>query len=138
MDKLKWAFTDNMICAGYEQGGKDSCQGDSGGPFICLENDKPVITGVVSFGFKCAFPGFPGVYARVTKYLPWIKSNMETGTPAPPPAPTCDVSAGAKKWIGDGYCDDFLNTEGCTFDGGDCCGANVKKDYCQVCECKQK
>merc|ERR1712012_810155 len=50
MDKLKWAFTDNMICAGYEQGGKDSCQGDSGGPFICLENDKPVITGVVSFG----------------------------------------------------------------------------------------
>ena len=24
--------------------------------------------------------------------------------------------------IGDGFCDDELNTEECNFDGGDCCG----------------
>ena len=28
-------------------------------------------------------------------------------------------------WVGDGFCDDVTNTESCTYDGGDCCGANV-------------
>ena len=66
-----------MICAGLEEGGKDSCQGDSGGPLVCMQGDnKPVITGVVSFGIGCAFPGFPGVYSKVTSHLSWIKRHM--------------------------------------------------------------
>ena len=69
-------ITDSMICAGFPQGGKDSCQGDSGGPFICNENGQAIITGVVSWGAGCASPNAPGVYARVTKVLDWIKSNM--------------------------------------------------------------
>ena len=28
-------IADSMICAGEEEGGKDSCQGDSGGPLVC-------------------------------------------------------------------------------------------------------
>ena len=71
------SITDAMICAGYAEGGKDSCQGDSGGPFVCLNNDnKALLTGIVSFGSGCAYAGYYGVYARVTKILGWIQSNL--------------------------------------------------------------
>ena len=38
-------------------------------------------------------------------------------------------------WKGDGYCDDGNNHQGCEWDGGDCCGKEVAKDYCTACEC---
>ena len=38
-------------------------------------------------------------------------------------------------YIGDGYCDDDNNIEGCQFDGGDCCGEDVFTDYCWQCIC---
>ena len=69
-------ITDSMICAGYSQGGKDACQGDSGGPFVCLNGTSAILTGIVSWGVGCARPGYYGVYARVTKILDWIKTNM--------------------------------------------------------------
>ena len=37
--------------------------------------------------------------------------------------------------LGNGYCNDWVNTAACDFDKGDCCGDNVKTDYCTVCEC---
>ncbi|XP_055308748.1 trypsin-7-like [Sitodiplosis mosellana] len=68
-------ITDQMICAGYDEGGKDSCQNDSGGPLsIKIENDTASLIGVVSFGNGCAKPKSPGVYARVSSIRPWIKS----------------------------------------------------------------
>ncbi|XP_003689752.1 trypsin-7-like [Apis florea] len=62
-------ITPRMICAGYVNvGGKDSCQGDSGGPLV--QHDK--LIGIVSWGFGCARPSYPGVYTRVTVLRSWI------------------------------------------------------------------
>ena len=38
-------------------------------------------------------------------------------------------------WRGDNYCDDGNNNKGCGYDGGDCCGSNSNKTYCQKCQC---
>jgi hypothetical protein len=34
------------------------------------------LNGVVSYGRECALDGYPGVYARVSYYLPWIRSKI--------------------------------------------------------------
>lgn len=71
-------ITENMVCAGEPEGGKDSCQGDSGG-FIGapLEDGRFVQLGIVSWGVGCAQPGLFGVYTRVSGYEPWIQEMME-------------------------------------------------------------
>ena len=40
-----------------------------------------------------------------------------------------------QNFIGDGYCHDQNNNEGCHFDLGDCCGNNVTTTYCIQCIC---
>ncbi|NWV23791.1 GRAA protein, partial [Origma solitaria] len=64
-------ITQNMICAGAENGGKDSCNGDSGGPLRC----NNMMSGITAFGKEKCGDG-PGVYTRLTKqYLEWIKKT---------------------------------------------------------------
>ncbi|CAN9119264.1 unnamed protein product [Alternaria alternata] len=65
------AITNNMFCAGYTTGGRDSCQGDSGGPIV---NSAKTLIGLVSWGNGCAQPNFPGVYARTAALLSFINS----------------------------------------------------------------
>eukprot|EP00092_Neocalanus_flemingeri_P002808 GFUD01003005.1.p1 GENE.GFUD01003005.1~~GFUD01003005.1.p1 ORF type:complete len:431 (+),score=120.40 GFUD01003005.1:238-1530(+) len=76
-------ITDSMICAKGE--GKDACQGDSGGPLITKEpGDYYSLIGMVSWGIGCANPLYPGVYARVTEDLDWIKENIKGTTCSTP------------------------------------------------------
>ena len=55
-----------MICAGYDEGTKDSCSGDSGGPLMVKDGRGAFMQmGVVSWGGGCATPTQYGVYSRI-------------------------------------------------------------------------
>uniref|UniRef100_A0A8C3V0T4 Coagulation factor IX n=1 Tax=Catharus ustulatus TaxID=91951 RepID=A0A8C3V0T4_CATUS len=65
----------NMFCAGFASGGRDTCEGDSGGPHTNEIEGTWFLTGITSWGEECARPGKYGVYTRVSKYVKWIKQT---------------------------------------------------------------
>lgn len=63
------------ICAGYTSGGVDTCQGDSGGPMFRRDaNNAWIQVGIVSWGYGCARPYYPGVYTQVSYFASAIAS----------------------------------------------------------------
>lgn len=66
-------ITDNMLCAGVEEGGSGTCTTDSGDPAIY----KNQLVGFVTYSYGCALPHLPTIFTRVSKYLPWILRHIE-------------------------------------------------------------
>ena len=72
-------MTDDMLCAGLMQGGKDACQGDSGGPLVAADpaqNNAQTLIGVVSWGFGCAGQDALGIYSEVSHFTNWLNQQM--------------------------------------------------------------
>ncbi|XP_063821183.1 transmembrane protease serine 9-like [Ostrinia nubilalis] len=68
-------IVEHMLCAG--KANMDSCSGDSGGPLMVNEGGRWTQVGVVSWGIGCGKGQYPGVYTRVTAFLPWIQKNSK-------------------------------------------------------------
>ncbi|XP_059098645.1 venom serine protease-like [Tigriopus californicus] len=69
---------DDTICALTP--GQDSCEGDSGGPLLERGStaDSWHQVGIVSFGpRKCGKSPLPGVYSKVSQFIPWIRSQLQ-------------------------------------------------------------
>ncbi|XP_031831789.1 proclotting enzyme [Nomia melanderi] len=67
-------IVDSFLCAGRVA--KDSCSGDSGGPLM-VNDGRWTQVGIVSWGIGCGKGQYPGVYTRVTHFLPWIYKNLK-------------------------------------------------------------
>lgn len=67
-------------------------QGDGGGGLIC----NNLVYGIVSGGFECGLPNFPGIYVDVAIYNTWIDSTISWNAgdheiiPTPTPITTTD------------------------------------------------
>lgn len=74
-----------QICAGPEDGSKDSCIGDSGGPLVAFDRQRcPFQIGIVSWGPKpCGTPRQYGVYTSVAYFRNWIEKRTSATMSGP-------------------------------------------------------
>jgi secreted trypsin-like serine protease len=70
----KVLITNQMICAGRQDGGVSACQGDSGGPMVVYNNGVAELVGVDSWAGGCGLPYKYNVYSRLTEYRGWLES----------------------------------------------------------------
>ena len=66
---------DYHLCAAAPD--NDTCEGDSGGPLV-MENERPLLVGIVNFGFGCYRENSAGIYLRIDRsnFRDWIRRAM--------------------------------------------------------------
>jgi len=72
---------ESQVCAGGIEG-QDACRGDSGSGLYIQQsvedqNTERYLIGIVSFGSRDCGNGKPGVYTRVSSFIPWILKNLK-------------------------------------------------------------
>ncbi len=81
-------ITDNMLCAGFSTGIKDTCMGDSGGPLVVFDevSQRWLQVGITSFGLGCEAQGGYGGYTRVKNFSDFISATicLDSELPAAP------------------------------------------------------
>mmetsp|Transcript_34875 Transcript_34875/g.74362 ORF Transcript_34875/g.74362 Transcript_34875/m.74362 type:complete len:580 (+) Transcript_34875:1409-3148(+) len=87
-----------MLCAHDRIGTtSDACQGDSGGALVRTGSDSSadLLVGLVSWGFGCADPNFPGVYSRLSSYYHgFLRPTICERSRSPPSYLNCNNSGG--------------------------------------------
>ena len=66
---------DYHLCAAAPD--NDTCEGDSGGPLV-MEGERPLLVGIVNFGFGCYRENSAGIYLRIDRdhFRDWIRRAM--------------------------------------------------------------
>lgn len=92
-------------------------QGDSGGPLHLLADDAHcthTLVGVTAFGKFCGYAKSPGVYTRVSFFVPWIEDVVWAGeAPEEAPGEAPPVSVGADYDYDNDYDDYSSQCKGC-------------------------
>jgi len=78
MTTAKCGESPRQLCG--KVSGKSMCKGDSGGPWVTEVGRNYVLIGISSLVLGPCIRGYPGVAARVSNQLGWIKSNMHADT----------------------------------------------------------
>ncbi len=71
---------DYHLCAAAPD--NDTCEGDSGGPLV-MEDERPLLVGIVNFGFGCYREKSAGIYLRIDgqHFRDWIRRAMAADSP---------------------------------------------------------
>ena len=73
--KNKGWTQDYHLCAAAPD--NDTCEGDSGGPLV-MEDEQPLLVGIVNFGFGCYKKNSAGIYIRIdgAYFRDWIRRAL--------------------------------------------------------------
>ena len=91
-NRTESVFRDANLCAGSEQGGRESCLRDSGQPLIVtkvghctvrlsvrshqpsvFQEGRGTMIGLLSWGLDCGVTKSPGVVTNIANYVDWVE-----------------------------------------------------------------